>query len=464
MKIFPVESEVEIYEEGFEDDDILRRAETGKSLSRLVEQVEDPLVIAIDGRWGVGKSYFLKRWAGAHALQNDGRAKTVYFDAFANDYMSDPLVSLLSAIEARLPNSQSPSLGALKKAAYGLLKPAARVGLSVVTFGAKEALGDAGDVIAEAIGGEVANSVDGFWQKEAERQSAMKQFGDALKALVSDGDDEPMPLVVVVDELDRCRPDYALEVLEVIKHFFSVPNIHFVLGVNLNALEQSVVARYGINMDAEAYLRKFIDLNVSLPQEFGERYNRKSAVLTYLEKQLEAMSIPDHLANPLQRKLGVIAAANNASIRDVGKILTSVLLCHTAVRERSNWRKGWLEVLIELVISKTLRPDLYPKFIDCSISSAEFLAYYGRSASQVNEFKGGERNSEFDSELAYQYWIWRYLCGDPVFSSEDKEYQRSIKGLFDEWGGADGTSHIPAKVEKDWVDVLSFFGQMNADT
>lgn len=83
------------------------------------------------------------------------------------------------------------------------------------------------------------------------------------------------PIVIVIDELDRCRPDYALAVLEVIKHFFAVPKVHFILGINGEALESSVRARYGVDVDAESYLRKFINASFSLPRAIGHRGSNK---------------------------------------------------------------------------------------------------------------------------------------------------------------------------------------------
>ena len=94
MKFLPSEPQVKLYEEGFETEDILQRADVGRALSGLVERIEDPIVVALDGGWGTGKTYFLKRWVGAHCLDNAGKATTIYFDAFANDYLSDPLPSL----------------------------------------------------------------------------------------------------------------------------------------------------------------------------------------------------------------------------------------------------------------------------------------------------------------------------------------------------------------------------------
>ena len=113
MKINVPEVEIELYKDGFSNDDLLNRADTGKQLSELVERIEDSLVIALDGNWGCGKSHFLQRWVGAHNHQNDGSATTIYFDAFQNDYLEDPLIALVGIIDDRL-NSDSKATKAWK--------------------------------------------------------------------------------------------------------------------------------------------------------------------------------------------------------------------------------------------------------------------------------------------------------------------------------------------------------------
>ena len=92
MKLVPPEPQVDLYNEGFEETDILQRRKTGEALSDLLNRIDDPLVVALDGRWGTGKTHFLKRWVGAH----EG-ATTIYFDAFAHDYLGDPLPNLIAA-------------------------------------------------------------------------------------------------------------------------------------------------------------------------------------------------------------------------------------------------------------------------------------------------------------------------------------------------------------------------------
>lgn len=255
------EPDIEIYEDGFEGHDLLERKTTGASLSDLVDRIEDPMVIALDGGWGSGKSFFLKCWVGEHLKREGNTTQTVYFDAFAHDFMDEPLVSLMACLLNRFEDElaqEKPKLEKLKDVAWKLGPAALRIGASLATFGATSHLSDTGDAVAEAIGREIKQSCGEFWQEAQARQGGMEEFRAALEALTKDAVGTPRKLVIVVDELDRCRPDYALALLEIIKHFFAVDHVHFVLGVNLRELENSVKARYGAGINAGLYLRPYV--------------------------------------------------------------------------------------------------------------------------------------------------------------------------------------------------------------
>lgn len=56
MRIAPKDKKIELYKEGFGRGDILNRRELSEQLSDLVERIEDPLVVALNGSWGSGKS------------------------------------------------------------------------------------------------------------------------------------------------------------------------------------------------------------------------------------------------------------------------------------------------------------------------------------------------------------------------------------------------------------------------
>lgn len=277
------EPKITLYEDGFKDNCKLGRVATGGKVSELLERVDEPLVIALDGAWGSGKSFFLKCWVGEHLKRADTNSQTVYFDAFQHDYLDDPLVALTLELTKRFesegevtPKQQQERIEKLKRAAWAVGKGAARIGLSAATFGATEILNDVGDEIAKAAGkeaekflesGKGKEQIDDFWATQRARSAAMDAFRLALIALTEPNDDASptKKLIVVIDELDRCRPDYALSLLEIIKHFFAVPGVHFILGANISELKNSIRARYGDGVDADIYLQKFISLSMTLP-------------------------------------------------------------------------------------------------------------------------------------------------------------------------------------------------------
>lgn len=114
-----------------------------------------------------------------------------------------------------------------------------------------------------------------------------EDFKDALKNISKD-----KKLIVFVDELDRCRPLYAIETLEAVKHFFSVPNVIFVLSVDIEQLSHSIATVYGQNMDSVGYLMRFIDLQFRIPEPNISDFCDFLNVNNYFNiKQLEIIEI-----------------------------------------------------------------------------------------------------------------------------------------------------------------------------
>ncbi|MBD3677968.1 MAG: hypothetical protein HUJ27_06130 [Rhodobacteraceae bacterium] len=314
------EPKIELYQQGFLGVCQLGRAADGKKLSNLIERITEPMVIAVDAPWGAGKSVFLKCWVGAHTLENEGKAKTVYFDAFRYDFMDDPLIGLTGVISERVDQSddQREKWQKAKEAAFKLVRPAIRTGIAVATVGATEYTGAIVGAALEAGFGELQKASEDFWKKEDGRRAAMKGFRDALEKLASE-----QKLVIVVDELDRCRPDYALSLLEVVKHFFDVPNVHFVLGVNLDALANSVRARYGSGVQGDKYLQKFI--TVSMPLVPSAR--RPSEVqVSHFKRISQDIGLNLWVVDYLCEYLQCIDHHAKLSLRDVEKIATLAMV------------------------------------------------------------------------------------------------------------------------------------------
>ena len=113
----------------------------------------------------------------------------------------------------------------------------------------KDVSKDASDVISKFIEEKIENH-----KKEKHNIDSFKTELEQLGKFVDDV--QGFPLVIIVDELDRCRPSYAVEVIEKIKHLFSTRNVVFILSVNSSELQKSIKSIYG-DIDAKSYLTKF---------------------------------------------------------------------------------------------------------------------------------------------------------------------------------------------------------------
>ena len=106
-----------------------------------------------------------------------------------------------------------------------------------------------------------------------EQKKSLADFKDTLTEYVADNTKEGKPVVFFIDELDRCNPHFAVQVLERVKHLFEIPNMIFVLIINKEQLKHAVCGYYGSeNINAENYLRRFIDVEYQLPEVDKEKY------------------------------------------------------------------------------------------------------------------------------------------------------------------------------------------------
>ncbi|MBY6005869.1 KAP family NTPase [Salipiger bermudensis] len=449
MKLFPQDDDVVLYETGFEDD-VLERKSISNQLSELVERIENPVVLALDDKWGSGKTFFLKRWVAAHTAENNGTATTIYFDAFENDYLTDPLVSIITAVSARLPDEQAETVKKWKTVATKLAKPALGIALSVATFGAKQYLDEMGDVIADAASGEAKNAVQDLWEVERVRKDAMHDFRNLLSELTQKS---AAPIVIVVDELDRCRPDYALTVLEVIKHFFSVPKVHFILGVNGKALENSVKARYGADIDAESYLRKFINVSFSLPRAIGGR-GEVSVFSKYASKLISDMELPQRVSDRCVSLLKCVVDSRDVSLRDIGKVFSKVALVPDEVHKK-NFKDGYIDILCALIVTSVVDPQLHAKLVSGDAQTSELRDYLAAPKEKTIERIDDTYNSAYNHEVTTWLATIIFCCGREDIENVEglPSWSENLGERFDRFGVRDRKSIAPG-IQKDWVEIF----------
>lgn len=275
-------------ENPFKDDILGNRKQFGKSLEKLITNCgnDRPLVIGIDGQWGEGKTYFLKRWC--QTLENSDK-KIIYLDAFQSDYTEEPFFAIISEIYGFLQNIKGDDNDEFNDKLEELAKKTTAVGSYVCKRSADILFQKMAGV--ESVGEEVEKIIDisstpHLYQMVSEdfmtkyhNYVHFKEDFESFKICLKDCADlnlskNGFPIVFIIDELDRCSPTYALELLEKIKHFFSVDGIVFILSMNKNQLVNSIRNIYGIESDADLYLQKFITIEASMPKSLNHhRYS-----------------------------------------------------------------------------------------------------------------------------------------------------------------------------------------------
>lgn len=258
------------------NEDLLDRNKDLKNFCRLLQLQQGMSSIAIDGRWGSGKTFFVKQCALLLSSTNslsylnqemkekvcdsindkdfienlaDNKFLAVYYDAWKNDTEEDPVLSLIYEIIQQLD---------LKGGLIDLdnLSSVLASALSVVTGR------DVTDFFNKIKDINLLNNI----QEEKKMDAILQKF--FVKAL----NQKCERLVIFVDELDRCRPSFAIKVLERIEHYFVNDRITFVFSMNIEQLQHTIKAFYGNDFDACRYLDRFFDIRLSLPTTISNRF------------------------------------------------------------------------------------------------------------------------------------------------------------------------------------------------
>jgi hypothetical protein len=423
MRIFPPELEIGLHE-GFDPKkDIFKRAELGRGLTNIVGSVSDPLVIALDGQWGSGKTTFLKMWAGE--LRKAG-FPVIHFDAFANDYVEDAFTVLAGEIIGLVNDTKKAGTPTAKKfakkaveAGKVILRSGLKLGIKAGTMGVFEAAdlkALSSDVSAEA-SQLFDKHVGALLTKRSEEKATISAFRDALAELpeilsgaqqrAGQADNAVRPLVFIIDELDRCRPLFALDVLERTKHFFAVPGVHFVLGANLAQLQNSVVVAYGAGIDAHTYLQKFVHLTVML--DGGADYRSERVTKKYIEflvSQLQFRPEDGPTVKLCVELIERIAEERDLSLRHLEHIFSGLAIALAVTDTKRSLRLP--PILAGLCILRVIHPGLYRRAKRGSLTFADVKEVF---------FKIEGKTEDEKRNLVWEEDWWRY-CLDPSLASD----------------------------------------------
>lgn len=245
----------------------LNRKQYAEVLTSIVSTYADGFVLAINNEWGTGKTTFVEMWQ--KQLKNNS-FQTIYFNAWENDFDNNPLVAIMAELKSLTKSDNKAFNSVLKKGAILTKSVAPELLKALLTKytgldkTSLETIKNSAEGITEILKDEI--------EVYTNKKKTIVEFREELEKFVAKNN-KGKPLVFIIDELDRCRPDYAVEVLEQMKHFFTVPGIVFVLSIDKNHLASSVRGFYGSeHINTDEYLRRFIDLEYSIPQPKTEDF------------------------------------------------------------------------------------------------------------------------------------------------------------------------------------------------
>lgn len=369
--------EIEIDESNPFINDALNRKESAETLTQLIISTNDPLVICIDAPWGQGKTTFLRMWE--QHLKNN-KIPTIYFNAWENDFTDDALVSLIGEIGSAIDdiskngdqNKAHKYLEKAKDIGVGLLKRSIPVAAKIATAGALDL-----DKITEQSLASFAESIAKEQLEKYEKsKKALTTFRTALSDLAKSfsSEDEPKPLVFIIDELDRCRPNFSIEVLEKAKHFFNVENIIFVLGADKEQLGHSIKAVYGNDLNVNGYLRRFIDLDYVLPPPdkglFIQVLFKKLAFNEYFSSKTGSET--RYEGRQALEMFAELCELYNLTLREQEHCCSLLSL---SIRTTPNNYELHPLYLCFLIVLKIKDPSTYKKYINGSLSPDQILEY-----------------------------------------------------------------------------------------
>jgi len=381
----------EVQEDDPFKNDALNRFENAEILTQLISTLEEPYVISIDSKWGSGKTTFVRMWE--QYLLNNGY-KVVYFNAWENDISEDALSALVAEIKnaIKIAPNQEKSKELYEKAksfTIRLIKRSIPVVVRLGTAGLFD-----GKEIEEAISSTTEKLALDSIEDYEKRQEDIRYFKQVLEEFASSLSDESRPLIFFIDELDRCRPNFAIEILEKAKHLFSVQNIIFVISIDKKELGCSIKAIYGNDFDTDGYLRRFIDLNYFLPEPDIKAYCNflceRFQFNSYFEKRTHYSNLrydKDHFIETAVELFSLVGY----SLRTIEQCFSQLSIVLRTIQENQYMHPV---LLVFMVLMKNHNPDLYQKLKQRKCNEEEILNYlYSLDPKNIFIVKKGYRCS-----------------------------------------------------------------------
>lgn len=313
----------------------LNRKDYGEFLCDYITGEQEGFVLNLNGHWGAGKTEFLKRMYSELITRN---YPTIYIDSWESDFTNDPLTVVSSELLTQLEKCHEDitDISSDVKDLFGKVIKGTVIGaagmITKATYGEASVGTEFVKTLYESDNKDFMNQLkDDYSDKITAINNIRNELSNLAEELQTN-DGTQLPIVVLIDELDRCRPTYAINMLEVIKHFFNTRYFVFVVATDTTQLCESIKAVYGNNFDSKTYLKRFFNRTAELASPDIEYYLNSLDINNHYERAgyLTDLHLYPRISThtlDIAYYIAHLSKYYQLSIRDVDQLLAKLNAC-----------------------------------------------------------------------------------------------------------------------------------------
>lgn len=328
---------------------LLQNLEIEKQLNKIkLAENNGCVVLTIDSSFGNGKTLFLKEFKKHYQQQILANFNAIiYLDTWQQDYLNNPILSIVRQIMQENILCETEKLKNLKSGTLRLVNSIAKIADPTKTLST------------------ILECTESIFFPPKEEITELKE---ALNKIAED-----KKILFLIDELDRCRPNYAIDFLETIKHLFNQENTAFVIATNLSQLESSAKALFGNELDFANYYRKFSPTIWQLPRT---KTTVKAQYTAIFDAFCEAFQLTETIKGQTRKNFieiiqGYLDELDEAKTEDALSLRSIKSVCHY-----------FFDVVKNLEIQKLEKDKIDQAYSECDyqISIQKKIAYIAEGA------------------------------------------------------------------------------------
>lgn len=387
--------------------DIFKRGLLAESLCEIIcsapAEAISPLVL--QGPWGSGKTVHARRIQKCILNKYSKTHKCIYWDAANCDYAADPLPLFVSFLYHETDEKSQSELSHAGLSLCGVT--ALSISKELGNLYLKNKFGVDGKEFAKAV----------TQAQDASKKNLLRQFESFLQEAEQDksriqsaskiidlarGEKE---LVIIIDELDRCRPDFALKTLEFIKFFFSQAKCKFILVMNNQSFVHSIHHLYGLpEKEANLYLNKYIKVHFQLPQVTDPSNLSRNCNYLYF---LQLINVKDFTqSGPANSLIRHLTSSADIQLREIEKWVNSFNFLFSISKTQEAKDTNTYHPIILLFVSYlvSIAPSLLDKIKNNCIDPDSILKALGLN----NDIYQGDYTLDFNNGFIRTLLIFYY--------------------------------------------------------